>query len=220
MARKQATRFLAAMTLGAVAGVAVGGGLRLFVRQDASQTAMPEIRAEGVLAREQEPAGLAVAYARAYQEGNWTWVMDHTLWIRERLDRVRREGGGAEAVSHERMELSRALGDRSVENNQLRPWEGLDDQYVFAPGAKIEVTGVDEGRQDLAEPALRRTWFRVSFPERQSAPRGENSLPVRRLVAGVNETPDGYILKAGLIGNTEIDFETVSYLWEDDARRK
>ena len=154
----------------------------------------------------------ALRYAQALKEGDWETVIDQTLWMRERLDYVRLEGGGEEAAAREREHLARRLAERSPEENQLRP-EGVEDQFVFAPGAEIAVAGVDAGRDDLERPVAARTWLRVTYPRQAQALRDAQNLPIRALTAGVNVDEKGYVLKAGVVGNLEIDMDSISRDW-------
>ena len=98
------------------------------------------------------------------------------------------------------------LSVRTVEGNHIGP-EGIEDSYVFAPGARLEVVDVDGGRQDLERPVKQRTWIRVSYPDPLRAPCDGKGGPVEALVAGVNVDDEGLVLKASVIGNLDIVLE-------------
>ena len=161
------------------------------------------------------PVGnVALRYATAVQQGNCHEIMRQTLWMNERLERVRLESG-EEAVEEVRAQLCERIQNRSVESNVLRR-EGVEDQYVFAPGAKLEIVQLDDGAPDLERPVKERTWIRVTYPYRERALRDMDGAPIRALTVGVNVSRDGYVLKAGVIGNLEIDRTTLSYNWDGE----
>ena len=209
------TRLLAALVVGGVLGAGLGLAIRAFLRDT---TIPPEKieQAPGVFGERPDPASLesdvAWQYARAYQEGNWESVIAMTLWIQDRLAYVRAQAGDEAPVERERLRLQERLGDRSPGGNQLLP-AGIEDQYVFSPGAEMEIVGLDEGRDGLERPVAQRTWIRVTFPERSRALRDEANLPIRSLVAGVNVSHEKQVLKAGIIGNLDIAHESISYGW-------
>ncbi len=158
------------------------------------------------------PAGnLAFRYAIAVQEGHCGEILRMTEWMNERLDRVQSESGGA-AVEAERRRLCERAQRRNVERNQLSP-EGAEDQYVFSPGARLTPVAVDEGEEGLSRPVRDRTWILVEYPSPHRALRGPGGEPIRSLLAGVNVSTDGYVLKAGVIGNLTIDRASISYDW-------
>jgi len=209
-------RFFKAMGVGALLGAVAGLMLKPYLQPPESPP--PAAHAAGGTTQGAGPENLAppdsagLRYAEALQAGDWDTVIDRTLWMRERLERVQLESGSSESVEEARMELRARLGDRSIVGNQLR-LEGVEDQYVFVPDATLALIGSDEGRDDLAEPTAERVWIRVTFPTRGRALRDEQSLPIHALTAGVNTSSEGHILKANVIGNLDIDLESISYDW-------
>jgi len=163
-------------------------------------------------AADQVAEGLAMAYARAFQSGAWDNIIRRTCWMEARLARVRLESSDPAAVVRAMADLRARLSERSVEGNHLRP-EGIEDQYVFTPGARLEVIGADDGRQDLAEPAKGRTWIRVTYPDHARAPCDEKGRPLRSLVAGLNLNGNGLVLKANVLGNLEFQEGSRVYDW-------
>lgn len=213
------TRFLVAVLLGAIAG-AVGGavlkGTGWLPPKSVAGDTEPEPAAAEALPQEVRPVPAdyespAVAYARAMQQGHWDRVISMTLWMRDRLDYVRETEGDA-AILAARQDLAAQLADRDTAGNRVTR-EGVEDQYVFVPGAELRVLAVDEGRDDLAAPAAERVWMTAVFPNRARAPRDAMGLPIKRLTVGVNVSTEGYILKAAIIGNLEIAWDAVSYDW-------
>ena len=157
-----------------------------------------------------ESAGIAQRYASSVQMGDCARTIELTWWMQERLHFAIKSGEDARGSAME--DLCGSLKARMTEGNLLLP-EGVEDQYVFAPLAKVEVTGLDAGRQDLVKPVVERVWMLVSYPVPTQALRDENRTPIKSLIVGVNVSTDGYVLKAGLIGNLEIDLESISYKW-------
>ncbi len=159
--------------------------------------------------------GSAMRYARAVQEGDCEEVIQSTQWMVERLEQVRLEAGESDEVDVARDGLCKKMQVRLVERNQLQT-EGIEDQYLFSPGADLEVAGTDDGRQHLARRVWERTWIRVSYPSRHCAPRDELGRPIKSLLVGVNVSADGRVLKSGVLGNLDIDRDSIVYDWESD----
>jgi hypothetical protein len=130
--------------------------------------------------------------------------------MQERLARVR--AMSPESVSEARRALIQNLGNRRLLRGRLRP-EGVEDQDVFFPGVSVEAVAVDEGHDDLARPVSRRVWFRVTYLTEERALTDEYDRPIHSLFVGVNESKDGHILKASVVGNLEFDLESISYEW-------
>lgn len=162
------------------------------------------------------PNNLAMRYIQAVQEGNTDEVVRMTLWMNERLERVKLGGAGSSELESVRAELCREAGLRPVEGNQLRT-EGIEDKYLFQPGAQIEFVGVDAGRGDLEKPVGERTWVKVTYPTRSRAPLSSSGDPIRSLLAGVNCSRDGYVLKANVIGNAEVDRTSICCTWNQES---
>ena len=128
---------------------------------------------------------------------------------------MQRESDGPEEVEKAREALCERVLGRAVEGNQLRP-EGVEDRYVFSPGATIEEIGTDEGRNDLAQPARERTWFRVTYPSKDHALFDTTGRPIRTLDVAVNVSAEGAVLKASVVGNVEINRASVCCDWGED----
>jgi len=209
------TRFLAALAIGGLLGAGVGLTIREFLR-DTTIPPAETTETPGTFGTTpddvSEESSVAWQYARAYQEGNWESVIAMTLWVQDRLDYVRSHEGDEAVIERELLRVQERLGDRSPSGNQLLP-EGIEDQYVFSPGAEIEIVGVDKGEGTLERPVAQRTWIRVTFPERSRALRDKANLPIRSLVAGVNVSVENQVLKAGIVGNLDIAREAISYDW-------
>lgn len=154
----------------------------------------------------------ALRYATALQEGDCDTAMACTLWMRQRLDNALLHSSNLEAVEDAKERLRERLLDRAPEQNCLMPG-GLADQYIFAPGTRIEVVRCDEGEAGLSAPVAGRAWLRVEFPLEENAPLGPNGKPIRSFLVGLNISEDGSIVKAGIRGNGEIRLSSLQYDW-------
>ena len=131
-------------------------------------------------------------------------------WMAERAERLALESDDLDVQRKGLDRMREQVMDRALEGNQLRP-EGIEDQYIFAPGAKVTRIGKDLGRSDLARPVEDRTWLRVTYQEPRRAPLDEDGRRIHAITVGVNLSEDGYVLKAGILGNLEIDRDSLSY---------
>lgn len=154
---------------------------------------------------------LAYRYATAVQEGRCEDIVALTWWMQERLARVASDSPGGEAGEAER--LCRLMTERRVERNRLTP-EGVGDEYVFCPGATITAYGHDPGQSGLAKATSRRIWLKVTYPSPERALLDESGRPLRSIVAGVNLSADGYVLKANVSGNLDIDRNSADTNWQ------
>mgnify|MGYP005840636993 CR=1 FL=1 len=158
---------------------------------------------------------VAMRYAKAFQEGDCNTVIELTEWMRERLERVRLETDDPKDLEAARQQLCRRILDRPAEGNQVRE-EGMEDSLIFRPGATLIPVRTDEGRTDLECPAQGRAWIRVTYGKAEEAPLGLDGLPVRSMEVGLNVSVRGAILKTSVIGNAEIDFDTIDSTWPAD----
>ncbi len=211
-----AWRWFAAAGTGALAGLALWWWIVSLGNVDGPHTSSkgPGVALAGGTADRAD--GIAIGYARAFQQSAWDDIIEWTWWMQERLERVQLESSDPAALARARVQLRARLRKRVVEGNQLRP-EGIEDQYIFAPGALLEVVSVDAGRQDLVKPVRQRTWIGVTYPTRSCAPRDEAGNPLRTITVGVNVSTDGFVLKANVIGNLDICQGSTGYIWPGKA---
>ena len=206
-------RFFAALIVGAVLGIVAGTTIR--ARMPDPEAAPPPVDRPSPgtdsPAAESVESGTAWQYAAACRDGNWARVVDLTFWMRDRLAFVL-ASGGADAVPAERDRLMADLGTRAVTDNRLAE-EGVEDPYVFSPGADIAYDSIDSGREGLEGHVARRTWLRVTYPAREKALLDRDGVPIRSLRVGINVSTDGYVLKGNVIGNLDIDGESIMYDW-------
>jgi hypothetical protein len=159
-----------------------------------------------------EQDSLAMRYAVAVQNGNCDVIIPHTEWMRERLKTVLAGGADGEVNDKVRGDLCDKIQKRPSEGNQLRK-EGVEDQYVFAPGAVFEWISADSGRTDLETTVKRRTWIRVTFPLRSRALADRTGRPIHSLVVGINVSADDCVVKANVVGNLDIDYGSFKFDW-------
>lgn len=214
-----AKRFIVALIVGAILGILAGtsirarmtGGRTASVPEDRGAAAPSAPSAESPGPPDSIKRSAAWQYAMACRDGDGASVLDMTYWMKDRLAFVERTDG-ADAVPVERDRMVAELETRTVADNRLAD-EGVEDRYVFSPGAEIVYDSVDAGREGLDGQVARRTWFRVSYPTREKALMDRDGVPIRALRVGVNVSTDGYVLKGNVIGNLDIDWESIMYDW-------
>jgi hypothetical protein len=157
-------------------------------------------------------ADAALAYARAYQDGDCDAVVAATGWMQQRLAWARSQDKSL-TVDDVRKQLCDRIASGRDERNCLRP-EGIEDAQVFLPGARVEVLRVDRGRADLSETVAQRVWLKVRYANPESAPRDQTGHAIVSLVAGLNFSPEGRVVKAGVIGSLELDPSSISIEWD------
>lgn len=154
----------------------------------------------------------ALEYAQSVKNGDCDQVVALTWWMQERLQWISLQAESPEKLKRVRHEMCSTLQDRTDQDNRLSV-HGVADQYILVPGVRVEAVDVDSGRSDLAKPVANRTWIRVEFPMESQALRDLEGRPLRSLRAGINVSTDGYVLKAGVIGNLDIDWDSFNYAW-------
>jgi len=206
------SRVIVALLLGALVGLALGVIVKGQLETDTPPLPEREVAVHAPTNRTLDDpiAGAALEYARAMQEDDWDEVVRRTWWMRARLDRVQAEG---QDPAEARRALIREVSDRDPLRNRLRSGD-IADQYIFTAGAQFEVLLVDEGEEDLEPLAMGRAWMRVLYARKDRAPLNAMGLPIRSLVAGVNVDSQGFVLKAGISGNLNIDEGSISLNWE------
>ncbi len=156
-------------------------------------------------------ADAALTYARAYQDGDCAAIIAATGWMQQRLEWVRAQNGPLTTADARDDLCGRLAASRSQRNGLRR--EGIEDAEVFVPDARVEVMHVDRGRDDLSETVAQRVWLRVRYPNPETAPRDATGQAIASLVAGLNFSPEGLVVKAGIIGSLELDETSVSCDW-------
>ena len=211
--------YAAAILLGAGGGVSLwyfgAPNQELFNAPDPQSKRIDALRASGSPEMlEDESVQLAERYVTAIKAGNCEDVIALTLWMQERLRSA--PESDPDAKKRIRDELCASILDRTPENNNLGPL-GVEDRYILSTLSNTEVVGLDEGRDDLSRPARKRVWFKVAYPSKSVAVKDEDGNALASLIVGVNVSTDGYVLKSGVRGNVDIDFDTFSYAWPSDG---
>ena len=143
-------------------------------------------------------------YIRALQSREYARTIALTEWMQTRIQQSPPESRPAIEA-----ELLTSLQHRTPAENELR-LEGLEDPYLFATGALIKPLATDPGRTDLDQPIHHRTWFEITYPDPATAPLGPTHQRLHTLRAALNISTTGLILKANVIGNAEIDPDTLT----------
>ena len=159
-----------------------------------------------------ETARVAQRYVTAVQNGVCSRVIELTWWMQERLAYVRENTDAPVDDGETLNELCESITSQRSQSVRLRA-EGIEDPNVFVQMAEVRMIRLDEGRSDLAKPVRNRVWLRVKYPVPTGAVADQDGNPIKSMVVGMNVSTDGYVLKAGLIGNLEIDFDSISYDW-------
>jgi len=182
-----------------------------FLEEQERIRAEAEATAEAAtLAANSESARIAERYVFALQNEDCATAIELTGWMQDRLAAV--QGQGTEAEGEVLRELCESISERVLDGQHLYA-EGIEDQYLMAPMAQVSMVDVDEGRTDLEKPVQERVWFHVSYPVPTQALRDANGTPIKSVRAGLNVSKDGQVLKGELLGNFEIDFDSISYAW-------
>jgi len=179
---------------------------------DAPPSASSDQTADSEVSFRSPEAEQAMAYARAVQNGDGEAAAAMVQWIVQRQQRLQLESHDPTVIAQEVNRLRQRAVARTLENNQLRV-EGVRDAHVFAPGTRLAYIEEDEGPDDLDHPVAKRVWIRVTFPSPMRALLDMHGRPIRSLSAGVTISPDGFVVKAGILGNIQIDYASLSYDW-------
>lgn len=175
-----------------------------------SEPAVPQ-GTETLSPSEIESGGIVERYTRAVQQGMCDEISEITWWMQERIAYVR-QTGSAEELAEARANLCEAATSRDS-GRRMIGGEGIADQYVFRPESTWRIVRVDEGRDDLSKPVGERAWLKVTHSLKTRAPLDEMGNPIRSMMVGINVSTDNFVLKAGVRGNVEIDFDSFQYDW-------
>jgi len=154
---------------------------------------------------------VAVQYANALREGDCDTVIALTYWMQERLARVADEQGPA-AARADHAELCEGLLSPDPSDRVLRD-EGIEDAAVFRAATAIRPLRTDAGEKNLAASVAGRLWLEVTYPGMESAIRDPDGRPIRRLNVGINVSTDGLVLKSGVVGNMDLDYDSVVHFY-------
>lgn len=156
-------------------------------------------------------AAAATEYVDAVIEGNCERVVQRTEWLQARKKSLL-DAGKPEAFAAEQARFCEGFFSRDAAGFAFAA-EGIDDPYLFFPDVKYAVVGQDSGRPDLGVPVASRVWLEVSFPSPTRCLTDSDGRAISGLTVGLNLTPDGLIAKASVVGNAEIQWESLRYSW-------
>lgn len=145
-------------------------------------------------------------YITAYQSQNCAEITACTEWIQERLNPLGNDGITQFNAAQKKLcseLLSRKSGENQVEIL------GIRDIYLMPTTVTYKVMGADPGRQDLVLPVVERVWIAFEYPNQATAPQTPSGKTIRSLRAGINISTDNTILKGSIIGNWEIDRDSI-----------
>jgi hypothetical protein len=200
-------------TLGALGLWVYGGANRQFVTQH--RQIAEQKRAEAGLSDEQARQLIAWAeeYVNAVQRGDCNFVIAATIWMQDRLEYVRSHA--ADPAAEERAAREALCADiRNLpKDRRVITDGGAEDPALLTGLSRVDFVSVDPGREDLESPVAGRVWLRVRYPSAGEAPVDEIGRPIRTIRVGLTLTPDGHVVKAGVVGNMELDDESSVVYW-------
>lgn len=151
-------------------------------------------------------------YVTAYQRHDCGELARTTLWIQDRLRNINSETEDTDVRADMSSVLCGQLFVWTDSNNQISIF-GIDDQYLIPTTVTFRIEGADSGRTDLEEPVRERVWCQFTYSDPGMAPKSENGDPIHSLRAGVNVSMSGLVLKGSVIGNWELDNNSISLQW-------
>lgn len=155
---------------------------------------------ETVALKKSTQDALVMRYIMAYRSGNCSDIIAITQWAQDRLE--------AKPDPATRENLCSELLRRSPDDTQV-DLLGIEDQYLIPNTVDVKIIGADPGRDDLALPVQERVWVQFSYSNKATAPRSPSGKSIKKIRAGLNVSETGTVLKGGVIGNWEIDIESI-----------
>lgn len=157
-------------------------------------------------------AAAAMAYVEAAIACDCEEIIARTEWMQTRLEEMENSGATAEEMAADRSRLCETFCTREEDGFQVVD-EGVRDPYLFFPGVEYSFVGQDEGREDLEVPVAARAWIALRFPSPTRCLRDPDGRAISGITVGLNMTADGLVAKAGVLGNAELQWESVRYSW-------
>lgn len=155
----------------------------------------------------------AMAYIKAAIDCDCEGIISRTEWMQTRLGRLQDAGATPAELEADRARLCEDFCGRDDEGGYEVRDEGVADPYLFVPGVEYEFIGQDEGRQDLEVPVSARVWVALRFPSPTRCLIDQNGRAISGVTVGLNMTAGGLVAKANVLGNAEINWDTVRYNW-------
>ncbi len=216
-------RFITALVLGGVIGILLGSAIKMFytpirtVPQEMRIAAEKKKKVSSVTTGGESihlpDTHPAMTYIKAYQTGDWDTVIEKTLWIQERLKYISKlYGGDTQKINAEKKEIEQKIKERDINKNFLTK-EGVEDQYLFSPDAKVSVIKIDK-EGPFNDPRIKeRVSLFIEYPKPSKALRSEEKLPIKSLIAIISLNDEGKVVKSSIIGNIEITYSSIK-LWD------
>ncbi len=215
-------RFISALLIGGVIGILLGSAIKMFyapiktVPKEMKTVVEKKKNVYGEKIKKNETEVFeshpAMAYVKAYQEGKWEDIIEQTLWIQERLKFVSNASNNDEGkILIEKQDIAKKIQNRDINNNYLTK-EGVEDQYIFIPEAKVSIIGIDNKGPFTDKRIKEMVWLSVEYPKPSKALRNEKQIPIKSLVCSISINNDGKIVKSSIIGNVKIDYSSIK-LW-------
>ncbi|GEM_PF-2848655 len=216
-------RFISALLIGGVIGILMGSAVKMFYTPVKTvtkemKTAVEKkkniyrgqnLNIDEIKVLEKHPVML---YVRAYQEGKWDEIVEQTQWIQERIKFISNNGDNKqEKIINEKKEIIKKIQDRNINKNYLTK-EGVDDQYIFLPEAKINIIGIDDKGPFIDKRIKETVFLNVEYTKPSKALRNEQQIPIKFLVCSLSVNSEGKIVKSSIIGNAKIEYSSIK-LW-------
>lgn len=151
-------------------------------------------------------------YFTAYQTKNCSEIAQCTDWMIARLQKINDRYSDEAKINEARANLCKEVLVRIPGEERLQLL-GLKDHYLIPQASNYKVVGADPGRTDLAKTVKERVWVRIEYSNKATAPKNEEGEPIKQLRAGVNISTDHRVLKGAVIGNWEIDTNSILTRW-------
>ncbi len=216
-------RFITALLIGAIMGVLLGTAVKMFYAP--IRTVPKEMK--NILEKKKDMYGNvridetdaeifnnhpAMVYIKAYQEGKWETIVEQTLWIQERLKHISKSNNtNPQILDREKRDIINRISVRDINKNYITK-EGVEDQYIFSPEAKINIIGIDNKGPFIDKRIKEMVWIQVEYPQPSKALRNEKQIPIKSLVCALAINSEGKIVKSSIIGNAKIDFSSIK-IW-------
>ncbi len=201
------SNFVAAAVVGALAALVIIWIVTFYREKDE----IGDVEDEADFA-ERYSESLAVKYAEAVKRGDCETIIEKTWWMQESLEVAFEEVGDALDTEEFRGKLCEGATVRNAGENVLTS-SGIEDKYLLTPGVEIVPVDADEGGLELARPVGERVWLRLRYPTKLMAPLDSDGNRIREITVGVNISRDGFVLKAEVMGNLEVNWDSVSLDW-------
>lgn len=215
-------RFISALLIGGVIGILLGSAIKMFyvpIKTVPKEMKIVAEKKKNIYKSKTQNENESVldnhpvrAYIKAYQEEKWEEIIEQTQWIQERLSYINKiSNGEQQKIQEEKEKIIKNIKERDINKNFLTK-EGVEDQYIFIPEAKVNIIGIDDKGPFIDKRIKEIVWINIEYPKPSKALRNENQIPIKSLVCALSINSDGKIIKSSIIGNAKIDYSSIK-LW-------